>query len=143
MERIRPPKRPRNSSGPGIYRVSQEEPIIQMGTDRMIPRHVSDKTFTVRFPDRSEWKDGFQPDRCTDGSMTNALGLGCMVMVQVKYTTVFQVELHAVKSCTVENLDRDYNIETSIFYQAAMLGLKHMIITRSTKNRSGTANNPS
>jgi hypothetical protein len=24
-----------------------------------------------------------------------------------------------------------------------MLGLKHMIITRSTKNRSGTANNPS
>jgi hypothetical protein len=100
----------------------QVEPVLQIGTDRMIPRHVYDKIFTARFPDRSEWKDGFQPDRlgrllwCTDGCETNALGLECMAMVQGKYTTVFQVEVHAVKKCTVENPDRDYKIETSIFY---------------------------
>jgi hypothetical protein len=41
----------------------KKEPILQMGTDRIIPIHVYDKHFTVRFPDRSEWKDSFQPDR--------------------------------------------------------------------------------
>jgi hypothetical protein len=34
-----------------------------MGSDEIIPRHVYDKPFTIRFPDRSEWKEGFQPDR--------------------------------------------------------------------------------
>jgi hypothetical protein len=43
----------------------------------MIPRNVCDEPFTIRFPDRSEWKEGFQPDRkegiiwYTDGSKTN------------------------------------------------------------------------
>jgi hypothetical protein len=38
---------------------------------------VHDKPFTIRFPDRSEWKVGFQPDRKggliwhRDGSKTN------------------------------------------------------------------------
>jgi hypothetical protein len=97
---------------------TKAEPILETGTDRMIPRHVYDKIFTARFPDRSERKNRFQPDRkgrliwCTDGYKTNALGLGCMVMVQGKYTTVYQVEAHVVKSCTIENLDRDYKIET-------------------------------
>jgi hypothetical protein len=64
----------------------KKEPILQMGTDKIIPRHVYDKAFTVRFPDRREWKDGFHPDRkggliwCTDGS--KALELVCMVMAQ-------------------------------------------------------------
>jgi hypothetical protein len=48
-----------------------------MRTDKMILRHVFDKPFMVRFPDRTEWKDGFQLDRngvliwYTDGSKTN------------------------------------------------------------------------
>jgi hypothetical protein len=43
---------------------------------KMITRHVYDKPLTIRFPDRSEWKNGFQPDRkggliwYTGGSMT-------------------------------------------------------------------------
>jgi hypothetical protein len=28
-----------------------KEPILQMGSDNMIPRHVYDKPFTIRFPD--------------------------------------------------------------------------------------------
>jgi hypothetical protein len=54
----------------------KEEKILQMGTDKMIPRHVYDKPFTVRVPDRSERRDGFQPNRkggliwYTDGSKT-------------------------------------------------------------------------
>jgi hypothetical protein len=41
----------------------EKEPIIQMESDKMIPRHVYDKPFMIGFPDRSEWKKGFQPNR--------------------------------------------------------------------------------
>jgi hypothetical protein len=34
-----------------------------MVTDKIIPSHVYDKTFTVRFLDRREWKYGFQTNR--------------------------------------------------------------------------------
>jgi hypothetical protein len=55
----------------------KEDPILQMGTDRMIVIHVCDKLLAVTFPDRSEWKDRVQPDRkggliwYTDDSKTN------------------------------------------------------------------------
>jgi hypothetical protein len=55
----------------------KKEPILQMETDKMILRHVYDKPFTIRFPDRSKWKEGFQPNRngglirLTEGSNTN------------------------------------------------------------------------
>jgi hypothetical protein len=54
----------------------KKEPTLQMGSDKMIPRHVYDKPFIIRLPDRSEWKKVFQPDRkggiiwYTDGSKT-------------------------------------------------------------------------
>jgi hypothetical protein len=31
----------------------KKEPILQMGTDRMIPRHAYDKPFIVKFVDRN------------------------------------------------------------------------------------------
>jgi hypothetical protein len=34
----------------------KEEPILHMGSDKMILRHVSDKPFRIRLSDRSEWK---------------------------------------------------------------------------------------
>jgi hypothetical protein len=39
----------------------KKEPILQMGTDRMLLRHVYDKPFTVRFSDRVNGKTGFNP----------------------------------------------------------------------------------
>jgi hypothetical protein len=54
-----------------------ERTHIINGSDKMLPRYVYEKSFTVRFPDRSEWRDGFKPDRkggliwYTDGSKTN------------------------------------------------------------------------
>jgi hypothetical protein len=65
----------------------EKEPTLQMGSDKMILRHVYDKPFTLRFPDRSEWKKGFQPDQnggliwFTDGSKT-AKGMGAGVCCQ-------------------------------------------------------------
>jgi hypothetical protein len=82
------------SKGFGLAHMTQDmekEPILQIGTDKMIPRHMYSKPFMVRFPDRSEWKDGFQPDRkggliwYTDGSKTNkGTGAGCMDTAQKK-----------------------------------------------------------
>jgi hypothetical protein len=44
----------------------EEEPILQMGSNKMIPRHVYDELFIIIFPDKSEWKWWFQPDRKGD-----------------------------------------------------------------------------
>jgi hypothetical protein len=75
-----------------------------MGSDKMIPRHVYDKPFTIRLPDRNEWKERFQPDRkealnwYTDGSKTNkgtGAGVHCygtrrkLSFSVGQYTTVF------------------------------------------------------
>jgi hypothetical protein len=43
-----------------------KEPILQMGSDKMLPRHIYNELFTIKFPDRSEWKRLFQPDRKGD-----------------------------------------------------------------------------
>jgi hypothetical protein len=62
----------------------KKEPILQMGSDKMILTHIYDKPFTIRFPDKSEWKEGFQPDRkrgliwYVNGSKTNK-GTGACV----------------------------------------------------------------
>jgi hypothetical protein len=37
------------------------ELILQMGTDKMIPRYAFHKQFTVRLPDRNEWDRGTVP----------------------------------------------------------------------------------
>jgi hypothetical protein len=89
----------------------------------MIPRHVSDKPFTIRFPDRSEWKKGFNPTNMggltwyTDGSKTGkGTGAGvycCGTRIKLsfslgRYTTVFQAEVYAIEACAVKNLDKNY-----------------------------------
>jgi ribonuclease HI len=101
----------------------EEEPILQMGSDKMIPRHVYDKSVTIRFPDGSEWKEGFQRDRkggliwYTEGSKANK-GTGAVKYCYGtwlrlsfslgQYTTVFQAEVYAIKARAIENLYRNY-----------------------------------
>jgi hypothetical protein len=46
-----------------LFQDMEKEPILQMGSDKIIPKNVYDKPFTIRFPDRNEWREGFQPDR--------------------------------------------------------------------------------
>jgi ribonuclease HI len=101
----------------------KKEPIFQMGFDKMIPRNVYKKPFTIRIPDRSAWKEGFEPDRkggiiwYTDGSKTsNGTGAGVycygtrrrLSFSLGQYTTEFQAEVYAIKACTDENIDRNY-----------------------------------
>jgi ribonuclease HI len=110
-----------------------------MGSDKMIPRHVYGKPFMIRFPDRSEWKEGFQPDRkggvmwYTDGFKANkgiGVGVYCYGTRQKlnfslgQYTTVFQAEAYAIKACAVENLDRNYKNRNIYFLPDSQVVIK-------------------
>jgi hypothetical protein len=60
-----------------------------MGSDRMLPRYVFYKPFTVKFPDKCEQQNGFNPARRgtwsgtqTDPRPIKALVLGCIDGVQ-------------------------------------------------------------
>jgi hypothetical protein len=129
-----------------------------MGSDKMIPRYVYDKLFTIRFPDRSERKKRFQLDRkggliwYTDGSKTNKdtrAGVYCdgtrrkLSFSLGQYTTVFQAEVYAIKACAVENLDRNYKNKIIYILSGSQAATKHFVNTRSLPNWFGTATNPS
>jgi hypothetical protein len=97
----------------------EQEPIILMGTDRMIPRYVFYKPFKVHLSRRHEWQNGFNPDNkgglvwYTDGSKTNE-GTGAVVYKWGSrrghsfslghHTTVFQA-IYAIKACIMENTE--------------------------------------
>jgi ribonuclease HI len=113
----------------------ESEPILQMRSDKMTPRHVYEKPFIIRFP--ADKKGGLI--WYTDGSKTKkALGLGCTATKREKsfslgrYTTVFQAEVYATKACAVENIDKNYR-NTNIYIlsdsQAAIKALAKYQIT--------------
>jgi ribonuclease HI len=99
------------------------EPILQMGTDKMILIYAFHKPLTVRLPNRSEWERGIVPMEkgrltwYTDGSKSNE-GTGASVyshgmMQRLSFslgqnTTVFQAEVYAIKVCADENIKRGY-----------------------------------
>jgi ribonuclease HI len=103
------------------------------------------------FPDRSEWKKGFQPDRnggliwFTNGPKTEKgtrAGVCCHGTSTRKkisfslgqHTRVFHAEVYALKACIDENLDRGYknkNIYILSNSQAAIKELgKYQIISK-------------
>jgi hypothetical protein len=99
------------------------EPIVQMGSVRMLPRYAYHKPFTVKFPDKCEWQNGFNPDNkgdlvwYTDGSKTNkGTGAGVYRWGSRRghsfslglHTTVFQAEMYAIKACIMENIQKGY-----------------------------------
>jgi ribonuclease HI len=85
----------------------------------MIPRGVYDKPFTIRFPDRSEWKEVFQHNRkgglirYADGSKTNkgtgagvyCYGTGRKLSFSLEQ---FQAEVYTIKACALQIQDRNY-----------------------------------
>jgi hypothetical protein len=124
----------------------ETEPILQMGTDKMVPRNVYEKAFTIILRNRSEWKKGFKPDKkwgliwYTNGSKTNkgtGAGVYCYGTSLIcsfslgRNTTVFQAEVYAIKACADANMDRNYknrNIYILSGSQAAIKALdKHQI----------------
>jgi hypothetical protein len=117
-----------------------KEPILQIVSDKMLPRHVYEKVFTVRFPDRSGWNEGFRPDRkvgliwYTDGSKTKARELVCTATAPGtslgRYTTVFEAEVYAIKA---ENLDRNYR-NRNIYILTVRQHLRPLTNTRLTPN---------
>jgi hypothetical protein len=99
----------------------KEEPILQMGTDKILLIYVCDKTLMVRFPDRSEWEDGFQLEEKW-GSLVHSSETNEGIKAGVygydrrkrfnfslgQYTTAFQAEVYVLMACAVENIDRGH-----------------------------------
>jgi hypothetical protein len=60
-----------------ISRDMEHEPILQTGSDSMLPRYAYHKPFTVKFPEKYKWQNRFNQDNrgglvwYTDGSKTN------------------------------------------------------------------------
>jgi hypothetical protein len=117
----------------------EHKPILQMGCDRMLPRHAFHKPFTVKFLDKCDWQNGFNPDNkwslvCyTDGSKTNkgthagvyrwgsrrghsfSLGL---------HTTVFQAEIYDIKACRMEDIEKGYTGRNIYFLSDSQAAIK-------------------
>jgi hypothetical protein len=72
-------------------------------------------------------------------------GTGCKLNFSLgQYTTVFQAEVYAIKACAVETLERNYeNRNIYILSESQAAIKKHLAVTRSPQNWSGTAINPS
>jgi hypothetical protein len=74
----------------------KKEPILQMRSDKMIPRNVYEKPFTNRIPDRREWKEWFEPDRkggliCyTDDSKTKKGTVAGVYCYETRRRLIFQ-----------------------------------------------------
>jgi hypothetical protein len=99
----------------------EHEPILQMRSDRILPRYAYHKPFTVKFPDKCDWQNRFNPDNkgglawYTDGSKTNK-GTGASVyrwglrrwysFSLGLHTMVFQAEIYATKACIMENIEK-------------------------------------
>jgi hypothetical protein len=80
-----------------------------MGSDKMIPRNAYEKPFMIRIPDRSEWKEGFEPDRKggliwnTDGSKTNkgtGAGVYCYGTRRRLSSALGITQLYSRQKCT-------------------------------------------
>jgi hypothetical protein len=114
-----------------IARDMIKEPVLHMGTDKMIPTYAFHEPFTVKLPSRSEWDRGFVPIQqggliwYTDGSKTSE-GTGAGVYVHCmrwkltfslgRYTTVFQVKYMLLKHVLMRILKGATVIGTFIFF---------------------------
>jgi hypothetical protein len=123
----------------------KKEPILQMGSDKMIPKHVYDKPFTIEVNGKRGFKSIERGGLIwyTEGSKTNkgtGAGVYCdgtrrkLSFSLGQYTTVFQAEVYAIKACVIENLDRNYgnkNIYILSDSRAAIKALgKHLITSK-------------
>ena len=94
-----------------------------MGSDMMLPRKAYHKPFTVKFPDKCEWQNRFNPDDngslvwYIERSKTN-IGAGAGVCRWGLrrghrfnfrlHTIVFQAEMYAIKANIMENIGKGY-----------------------------------
>ena len=101
---------------------TEHKPILQMGSVRMPLRNTFHKPFTVRFPDKCEWQDRFNPNNKGTRSVTRTgprsiktLVLGCIDGLEKGHpfsiwlhTMVIQDEIYVIKACIMGNTEKGY-----------------------------------
>src|SRR5580765_7925075 len=99
----------------------QRQPLLVMGTDRMICRYGFETPYSAHFPSRDDWKtinvcdDGNNEIWFTDGSKTQTVtgaGAFCpslelrLSFPLGRHATVFQAEVYAILVCGWNCLER-------------------------------------
>jgi hypothetical protein len=116
----------------------EQEPVLQMGADRMKLRCAYHKPFMVMYPDKCEWRSGFNLGIegglvwHMDGSkIYNGIGAGCTVGLKRRHTfslglhtTVFQVETHSTKACVMENIEKGCRGDNMYIFSASQVAIK-------------------
>jgi ribonuclease HI len=121
------------------YRDMDHEPILQIGSDRMLLRYVYHNPFTVKFPDKCEWQNGFSPDNkgrqvwYTDGSKTNK-GTGAGVyrwglrrghsFSLGLHAMVFHAEIYAIKACILDNIEKGFTVRNLYILSDSQTAIK-------------------
>ncbi|GFG33621.1 hypothetical protein Cfor_03379, partial [Coptotermes formosanus] len=89
----------------------EHEPILQMGTDKMIPRYVYHKLFTNGLnPDNKGGTGARVYKRGSKRGHSFSLGL---------HATVFHAELYAIKACVMENIERAVKINSKVVWDCS------------------------
>jgi hypothetical protein len=101
----------------------EHESILQIGTDVTIPRSAYNKRVMVKFLNKCEWQNRFNPDNKVDlvlymdGSEINTgtdagvykwrsrMGHSFHLWL---HSTVFLAEIHTIKVCILENIHKGY-----------------------------------
>ena len=115
--------RPRytNFSHTKKYQDMEQDPILQMGSHRMLLRYAYQKPFKVKLPNKCEWQNKFKPDNkgglvwYTDRPKTNT-GTGARIYRYGSrrghsfslwlHTTVFQDEIYAINAFIMQNTEK-------------------------------------
>jgi hypothetical protein len=99
------------------------EPILLSGSDRMISKYVYHKPFMVKFSEKYEWYNGFNPvnkgelilgmdrSKTTTGTCAGMCRWGLRRIHSFSlglHTTVFQIEKYIINACILENTEKGY-----------------------------------
>jgi hypothetical protein len=127
----------------------EQESILLMRTDRMIPRYVFHKPFKVHLSSSHEWQNGFNPVNkgvlvwYTDRSKTNeGTGAGVYKLGTRRghtfslghHTTVVQAEIYAIKACIMEDIEKGYKGGNIYILLDSKAAIKVLITSRLIPN---------
>jgi hypothetical protein len=123
----------------------EHKPTLQMGSDKMLPRYAYHKPFEVKFCDKFEWQNRFNPDNkgglvwYMDGSKANkGTGAGMYRWGARRghgfslglHTTVCQAEIYAIKACVMENVEKGYIGRNITFFPTVRQPSRPLTVSR-------------
>lgn len=115
-------------------------PTALMRSDKMVPKHVFDKSFAIQTPTREEWlenkemlqkfngliwyTDGSKMEEATAASIYGQSPKTKLRFPLGEFATVFQAEIYAILACAGENIKRAYTNKRIVIFTDSLAALK-------------------